>query len=64
MDANTRFEIQAVAFFKITGMLPPGKDDALGDYTYEEREAAWSRWRDKNRDLIEAMLFAVDLVVV
>lgn len=43
-EANDKFEAKALKFYQQTNMLPPGKDSALDDHTYEEREIAWEVW--------------------
>lgn len=64
MDANTRFEIKAAAFNRMTGMLPLGKDDPFSSDTREERECEWIRWNDENAIIIEAMIQAVERVLM
>ena len=60
MDANTRFEIIAMAFHGMTGMLAPGKDSREAYPSYEERQEKWISWNLENRKIIEALLRAVD----
>jgi hypothetical protein len=39
-----RYERLAAAFYRDTGMMAPGKDDALGTHTHAERRAAFDAW--------------------
>lgn len=64
MNANIRFEIKAAAFNRMTGMLPPGKDDPFSSDTREERECEWIRWNDENGSVIDAMMQAVEKVLI
>ena len=63
MNENIKFEIRAAAFNRMTGMLPPGKDDSFSSDTREEREEAWSSWNYENAVVVEAMLKAVERVL-
>ncbi len=38
---NEKFEAIAAVFYERTGMLAPGKDDASGMHTHEQRRTAW-----------------------
>ncbi len=40
----THFERVAKDFYDQTGCLRPGKDDAAGVYSKEEREEVWDAW--------------------
>jgi len=50
------FERVAERFHQETGILAPGKDDAIGAVPREQMEAAWNAWRaekyEKARDVI------------
>ena len=43
-DWNASYEWFAEQFRRETGMLAPGKDDVLGERTYEERRKAYNEW--------------------
>lgn len=45
---SVAFDRAAEFFERDTGMLPPGKDDALGHHPYEQRGAAWLKWREEH----------------
>lgn len=65
MNANTRFEIKAEAFHRMTGMLAPGKDgscDTVGE-SFEERIRAWNEWHIENDRIIIAMLNAMEAIL-
>ena len=62
MNKNTRFEIKADAFFRMTGMLPIGKS-MIGGASHSERQEAWDKWNEDNRTIISAMLSATDSVL-
>jgi hypothetical protein len=56
LSAFTAYEIKAAAFQQMTGMMAPGKDDAMGSHRYEDRQEAWEKWHTDNRAMIDAML--------
>lgn len=43
-SALERFERLAAEFYRETGLMAPGKDDALGHHSYEERVERWAAW--------------------
>lgn len=49
MNPSLNYEIQALAFYRMTGLLAPGKDApaAGGPQDYDERNKAWIEWREK-----------------
>ncbi len=44
-DPADCYDKNAEAFYKVTGMLAPGKDDASMSHAYEQREEAWKKWK-------------------
>ncbi len=64
MNAYFRFEILAAAFETMTGTQAPGKDAAAESYPepLSARIVAWEHWNQQHKQLIEAMLKAVDNV--
>lgn len=62
MNAYTHFEIKACAFYRMTGIMAPGKDEpaASGGHPMGERIDAWDKWNTDNHDLIAALLWAVE----
>ena len=65
MDSNTKFEIKASVFHKMTGMLAPGKDGGcmnVGE-SFEERIRAWDEWHIENDRIIGAFMLAIEKVL-
>lgn len=62
MDNYDKYEIKAKAFRLMTGYTAPGKDPPSGSYPppYEERQKAWEKWLNDNRQCINAMLQAFE----
>lgn len=60
MTAIEMYEIKAEAFRRMTGHMAPGKDASVHSYPapYEERVAAWEKWRAEHGEIISAMLGA------
>lgn len=58
MNAFISYEIKAAAFYTMTGIMAPGKDDATNSHRYSERTDAWKKWHEDNGPIIEAMLSA------
>ena len=58
-----KYENVAEEFYRDTGLMAPGKDDAgFSSMTYEERRAEWDKWMDariaRQREQIGAALAA------
>lgn len=58
LSANEAFEIKAAAFHRMTGYLAPGKDCRIHDP--KTRHDAWCAWIDQHREVIGALLWAVE----
>lgn len=56
LDSVKRFEDIAEWFYRETGYLRPGKDDARGLHTDEERRERFERWCQCKQVLIRANL--------
>ena len=59
MDANKKFEIKARIFYKMTGVIAPGKDDMMG-MDYKTRLTIWEDWNSKNIGILNAMFDTLD----
>lgn len=62
MDVNTLFEIKAYAFYRMTHIMAPGKDDVLSDCSDEKRLQAWDEWNKTYKDIITAMIAAFNYI--
>ena len=65
MDSNTKFEIKASVFHKMTGMLAPGKDGGcmtVGE-SFEERIRAWDKWHIENDKIIKSFILSIENVL-
>jgi hypothetical protein len=60
MDANERFEIKAAVFYRMTGMLPPGKDAGIAGPDYPTRMDEWEKWCEKHIEIVNLVLDAVE----
>lgn len=62
MNENEKFEIKAEAFYKVTGMMAPGKDEGPinSGHSYEERLQEWRFWHKTCGQTINAMLSAFE----
>lgn len=63
LDSVDRFEIKAIAFYKTTGSLAPGKDRPAvsgEDYTEEQLMSKWRQWLEVHHRVIEAMFIAFE----
>lgn len=47
-SATEVYEARAARFYEETGMVAPGKDDALGRHSRDERVEAWILWCTNN----------------
>jgi hypothetical protein len=56
------FEIQAIAYYTMTGKLAPGKDISTASYSepFEERERNFKQWLTTYDPCIRAMLAAFE----
>ena len=61
MNPNLRFDIEAEAFYRYTGMLAPGKDAPLTMATpsREDREKEWRTWRAAFGDVVDVVIDAM-----
>jgi hypothetical protein len=59
MNANTEYEIKAMAFRIMTGLDAPGKVGAY-DFRARERQEEWNGWIEDYDTCIRAILMAVD----
>lgn len=64
MNANLKYEIQANAFYRLTGRLAPGKDDPTrDDRSLKVAQAIWNLWQQEHGTTIVAMLESVEDVM-
>jgi hypothetical protein len=63
ISATLRYETKAEAFRLHTGMLAPGKDQADGAHTDEEREQAWKQFQAEYRKSFDLFFYAADRVL-
>ncbi len=54
----------ALAFCNQTRFMAPGKSDARGEHTYEERLEAWDKWTRENASLIRCFVAAANELLV
>jgi hypothetical protein len=66
IGAFEKYEILADAFQRMTGMMPPGKDEpafGFSGHSYEERRDAWEKWNKDHEPVTTAMLKAMCAVM-
>lgn len=65
LDALTRYEIEAEAFYRMTGKMAPGKSVPMeiARDDMEERLNLWRDWQHKYRDIILAFSAAIARVL-
>ena len=63
MNDNLRYELTAEAFYRMTGMMAPGKDPGMVVVDDAARNAAWRVWREAYKDCVAAMCDAVDEIM-
>lgn len=61
MNASKRFDIMAEAFYLETGVVAPGKDDALGQ-NREFRDQQWKEWLRKMNRTFDCIINAIERV--
>ncbi len=60
LDATSRFEIKADAFYRETGHLAPGKDSTVFSVSDEERRESWGDWNTIYGKVIDRVLDAAE----
>ncbi len=65
IDPDTHYEIQAHAFYSMTGCMAPGKDmpAAMAHVDYNERENAWAQWLREYGHCVRTVIKSYDVVV-
>ena len=60
-----KFEIQAYAFHRMTGIMAPGKDESpCCGISYDERKDKWDAWLKEYSPVVIAMIEAVEYTLL
>jgi hypothetical protein len=65
MTDNEWFEIKAQAFYRMRGLMAPGKDSAMAANNpddYDTRLAAWLAWNGVHSNILNAIREAIEEV--
>ena len=62
LTTHQSYEVKAMAYEKMTGKMAPGKDAPPGMLTepMETRISKWWNWNEEHHEVIDAILYSVE----